>query len=147
MQQHLLANNIFRWLLGILVLLALIPVNIVFIAEWNVRVTDEREMPLSGIRVSQNWQNYTLGMSGGQDLYTGSEGTAVFTKRQQRAPIGYWFLRMVWTRFQYGVHASSGTVGTIRISDLKLVNPAGANCSDLQCTNQTIQSTLRSVLR
>jgi hypothetical protein len=132
-----------KWLVIPIVVLSLVPTRKVLIADWAVRVTDEMNNPISGIRVSENWQNYTLSLSGGSDLYTNADGRAEFAKREQRAPVSYWLARSLWTKVTYGAHASSGVVGTVRVSDPRLPAPAGANCADSSCTARTITSQLR----
>ncbi len=91
MRRHL------KWLV-VPVVLGLIPTSKVLIADWVVSVTDEKNDPVPGVRVSENWHNYTLSLSGGSDLYTDCDGKVVFAKRQQRAPVSYWLARAIWTR-------------------------------------------------
>ena len=136
-----------KWLVIPLILVALVPTRKTLIADWAVKVTDEMNNPIPGIRVSENWQNYTLSLSGGSDLFTNAEGTAVFASRERRAPVSYWLARTLLTKLTYGVHASSGVVGTVRISDPHLPAPAGANCANSACTASMITSQLRVAVR
>jgi hypothetical protein len=126
-----------------LLLAGLIPTRKVLIADWDVMVTDETNHSVAGVRVSQFWSDYTLGLSGGLDLFTNAEGKVTFAEREQRAPILYWLARAFWTKLTYGAHASSGTVGTVRFSDPQFAVTIGANCEDSSCTTSAITSQLR----
>ncbi len=130
-------------LLGVLTILGLFPIKKMLISEWEVTVTDGSNNPIPHVRVSQNWQNYTLSISGGSDLYTNAEGKVLLGKYERRAPSLYWLSRWLFSRIEYGVHASTGVVGTVRVSDPDLQFPAGANCEDLSCTGNTITSRIR----
>lgn len=126
-----------------MVLAGLIPTRKVLIADWAVLVTDEINNPIPGIRVSESWNNYTLSLSGGSDLYTSAGGGAVFAKRERRAPVSYWLVRSLWTKVTYGAHASSGTVGTVWVSDPRFASAGGANCRESACTSKMISSQIR----
>ena len=72
-------------LLGVLTILGLFPIKKMLISEWEVTVTDGSNNPIPHVRVSQNWQNYTLSISGGSDLYTNAEGKVLLGKYERRA--------------------------------------------------------------
>lgn len=134
-------------ILVMLVALSLIPVRKVLIADWSVHVVDQHDTPLNGIRVSRNWEQYTFDLSGGTDLYTGTDGLVRFPKLERRAPLAYWLFRAVWNRINYGAHASAGTHAWVGISDMRIAQPVSAHCADQQCTADAIESTLRAALR
>src|SRR5579883_2797754 len=87
--------------------LALIPKRSVFVAPWRVRILDRNAMPVANVRVSQSWDNYSLDLHGGADLYTGADGEVFFQSAQKKAPLVYWLLRPAITKFEYGAHAST----------------------------------------
>lgn len=110
-------------------------------------MVDENQAPISGIRITEMWNNYSFHLFGGADVYTDADGVANFPKAERTAPVFYWVLRAIWTKVDQGVHASSGTIATINISDLKVAKSVGANCVDWMCTEGTIKSQLNASLR
>jgi uncharacterized oligopeptide transporter (OPT) family protein len=135
------------WCAILLIILAVFPIQKILISEWIVQVVDQSDTPISGIRVTQIWNNYTFSISGGADLYTSAKGIVTFPQRVQSSPVGYWIAMAVWTKITFGVHASSGTIGTVNISDLKASMLVGANCANQRCTSGTIRSNLITSLR
>ncbi len=131
----------------VLISLGLIPKSKVLIADWVVLVVDESNRPASAVRISQNWDNYTFSVSGYMDLYTDANGRVIFPKRERSAPISYWLAKALWTKVTYGAHASSGVVGSVRVSDPRFPLSTGANCAYSSCTNGKITSQLRVSIR
>lgn len=129
------------------------PIPNVLIGEWPVRVTDQNGDSVSGIRVSQSWENYTYGLFGGEDLYTDSQGRVVFPRRRQFAPSAYWLTKATLNIVGFGVHAGFGSFGRVWISDPKLreqmprdpkaIDRLASNCSNAQCTDHQLQSHLQ----
>jgi hypothetical protein len=136
-------HRYFKWAIVPILLAGLTPTRKVLIADWAVTVTDETNHPVAGARVSQLWHNYTLDLSGGSDRFTNAEGMAVFTDRQQQAPISYWLARAAWTKVNYGAHVSSGTDGQVWVSDPRFASATGANCRESACTAKIISSQIR----
>ena len=66
-------------------LAAAIPVEKVLMAEWKVRVVDDHRKPVRGIQVSESWDNFTLDLRGGGELYSDADGIVVFPGRKKRA--------------------------------------------------------------
>ena len=125
-----------------------VPRSRVLISQWTVRVIDEDSRPVGNVRVSESWKHYSLDQHGGGDLYTDDSGRAVFPPKEMKAPLAYWFLRPVVTRIEYGVHASSGTFGTVHVSDHKAGNGDGKACqNERECTAGPLVSLLRISLR
>ena len=130
-----------------LILLGLIPKSKVLIADWVVLVTDESNRPVSAVRISQNWDSYTFSLSGYLDLYTDTNGQVIFPKRERSAPISYWLAKALWTKVTYGAHASSGVIGSVRVSDPRFPSSTSAGCAYASCTNGKITSQLRISVR
>lgn len=130
-----------------LILIVVVPIPKSLIQEWSVRVIDQDGVSVAGTPVSESWENYTFGISGGTTLYTNSEGTVVFPSQRYFRPIAYWFIKAVANVLGFGVHAGFGSVGRVWISDPRPKEVTTANCSNDQCTAQRIQSELRVVWR
>ena len=132
------------WLLLVIpITLAFIPINRVLIADWTLTVVDQRGTPLTKVLVAQAWHNYTYDLSGSEEKYTDPEGRVMFQGRHKRASFSYWVLKAVETQITYGAHASSGTVGYVRILDPRMTGPNSTTCSNDRCTTQEIQSQMR----
>jgi hypothetical protein len=131
-----------------------IPVPKVFVEDWSVRVTDQNDHPVPNIRVSRGWENYTFNLGDGGELYTDDGGTVSFPKQRQFRPTTYWVAMAAWNLLHLGVHASLGTVSTVRVSDSDRewsIDPTGrwpasAICSDAECNSSKLHSELRILL-
>ncbi len=131
--------------------LFIFPIPRVQITDWHVHVIDQHGLPVSGIRVSRHWNNYTFGLSGGADSYTDKQGSVIFRKDVRIRPTIYWVLRAAWNVVNLGVHASFGKIGEIGVSDpdrdweldVASARPGAATCVDTNCTMATLHSELR----
>jgi hypothetical protein len=130
---------------ALLAIVGSVPMSRVLISQWTVQVIDQDSQPVQKVRVSESWDNYSLDEHGGGDLYTDAGGRVVFRPKEMRAPLAYWIFRPVVTRIEYGVHASSGTFGTVHVSDLfKAGNAEGKACqNERECTAGPLVSFLR----
>jgi hypothetical protein len=134
--------------------LLLLPIPMVFVEEWSVRVTDENGIPVSHIRVSGEWENYTFNLSNGGELYTDVDGKVTFPKQGQIRPTFYWIAKAAWNLLNLGVHMSFGTFATVRVWDPDREWkrdptghwPAGANCANADCTFSKLHTELRIFL-
>jgi hypothetical protein len=148
------------WLfvIGGVIAIMIFPSPKVFVGEWLVRVIDQNGAPVSGIRVSQSWESYTYRLSGGEDLYTDSQGKVIFPRKSRFAPNGYWLIKATLNVLGFGVHASFGSFGRVWIADPRLSDPSlresllrnpkaiellADNCSNVLCTSGTRESQLR----
>ncbi len=135
-----------------LVAFLVFPIPKVFIEEWSVQVNDQEGRPVSAIRVSRGWDNFTFGLGGGEDLYTNAEGKVVFRKQIRRRPSAYWIGRVAWNVVNLGFHFSSGTTGSVRITDSDRDwepspnQPHSAVCRNADCTSNKLNSELRVIL-
>lgn len=127
--------------------LLMLPVPLRIVEEWTVRVVDQHDVPVSGVRVSGSWRNYTFDLSGGSDRYTDSNGKVVFPKQTQFLPIGYWLAKPAWTLLHLQAHASFGSRGRVWISDPIHVETASANCANADCTVEKLKTEFRVALR
>jgi len=123
----------------LVVLLVAVPLPKTVIAEWTVQVIDQNDRPVSDIRVSSIWNDYTFGLSGGSDLRTNPEGIVRFAGETQFRPVLYWAIKAAVT--QLNLHSSSGFRGRVWVSD-PTINGASAHCLDGQCTKGRLQSEL-----
>src|SRR5438046_3047623 len=87
-EEHRLRNRL-SWRKRIIVMLVLfvgIPIPKLMVQKWTVRVIDESGSPLSGILLSEEWENYTFSSSGSDEFRTNDEGFAVFAKKPFTGP-------------------------------------------------------------
>ena len=139
---------------AISVLLLIAPIPKLLIDEWTVRVTDQHGLPSNGVRVWQNWENYTFNLSGSSEKYTDSQGTVVFPPQRRFAPIAFWVVKAIANVVGFGAHAGFGTFGRVWIADqepndsanLTLLDSGAANCSGDRCTADKLTSELRVAL-
>lgn len=147
-----------KWLAVIVFfLIVVVPIPKVLIEEWSVRIVDEHGVPISGIRVLESWENYTFRVSGGAEKTTDSEGTVIFQRQRQFAPLLYWVAKSVSNIVGFGVHASFGTFGRVWTIDesLERLPPtnqhqlpvADASCFDESCTSARLQSEFQLLKR
>ncbi len=134
-----------RILLAATLIVVLIPLPRVVLQEWAVHVVDQAGIPVSGIRVSCMWDDYTYSIGGGWDLYTNSEGWVTFPKTTLFRPILYWAWKAAWTVLNLLAHASFGVRGRVWISDTKASEHSSVLCSGNECTDARIESELRFV--
>jgi hypothetical protein len=138
-----------RWIIALvsIVVVLVLPVPKTLVHEWSVRVIDQSGLSVSGIRVSESWESYTFGLSGGTSLYTTSEGRVVFPRQKRYWSIGYWMIKAAANIVGFGVHAGFGSIGRVWISDPRPKEVTGATCSDSNCSIRAIESELRVVWR
>jgi hypothetical protein len=139
--------------LAALVVLGL-PIPKLFVEEWSVRVTDQNGAPVSRIRISNEWENYTFNLSDGGELYTDALGNVTFPSQRRIAPLPYWTAKALLNVIGLLIHFSSGTFATVRVSDPDREWsidpsgrwPSGANCANTKCTASKLHSELRIIL-
>lgn len=133
-----------RFLIGaVSALILMVPLPLHIVEEWTVRVVDQQGVPVSGIRVSGSWRNYTFDLSGGSDQYTDSDGRVIFPKQTQLRPIVYWLAKAGWTLLHLQAHASFGSRGRVWISDPIPAEITSANCADANCTAEKLKTEFR----
>ncbi len=72
----------------VLLLILLYPFKTTTVPEWNLRVLDDGGTAVSGMKVTQHWQNYLLEASGHEDqIITNEEGRVGFPARSIRASL------------------------------------------------------------
>jgi hypothetical protein len=108
-------------LVGIIAII--IPIPLKFVGEWTVRVTDYDNRPINDARVLQSWKDYTFGVSGEQNVYTDSEGKVVFAPQIKYGPLAYWAVKAVANVVGFGMHASFGTSGRVRVVEMRTLDP------------------------
>jgi hypothetical protein len=134
-----------RVLLAAVLVVILVPLPRVVLAEWAVRVVDQAGMPVSGIRVSCMWDDYSYGIGGGWDLYTDLQGWVTFPRTTLFRPILYWAGKATWTLLNLLAHASFGVRGRVWISDPKASEHSSVLCSGSGCTAARMVSEIRFV--
>jgi hypothetical protein len=132
----------FAVMMGVLLLL-IFPIPKVVIQQWSIRVLDENGVPVSGIRVSESWDNYTFGLSGGSSLYTSVDGRVVFPRQRHFGPVAYWVTKATANIVTFGIHAGFGSIGRVWISDPKPKEVTSVNCGGSRCTDDKLESELR----
>ena len=141
-----------RALLFFLVATFFLPLPKLLTREWTVQVVDQDALPVSNIRVSGGWNNYTFGIRGGTDLYTNAQGQVSFPAETRTRPIVYWIGKATWNFVNLGVHAGTGTVGHVRVTEADREwqpsphAPNSAICSDGECTSNKLHSDLGIVI-
>jgi hypothetical protein len=129
-----------RWSLLLLPLIALaIPIRIVFLNEWIVRVRDEKNVELPNISIEQSWDSYTFNDRGSRSLRTDSSGLARFSEVSVRRTVAEWVVRTIPVLLN--VHGSWGdSAGSVRVFDDAVEGTPGMgagsdSCGNRECTN------------
>ena len=126
--------------------MALCPLRQTMLAEWTMRVTDERGAPLGNIAVEQSWHNYSFGMSAWSEAVTNSDGVVVFRPVVRWGPAGYWVLRAI--PVVLNVHGSFGErEGRVRVFDRAVEGEPGAGFGGASCWQAACVAPLRSEIR
>lgn len=74
--------------LVLLLLLLLYPFKTVIVPSWPLRVVDDTERPIAGIKVTEHWQHYLLESEGHEELKsTDGYGAVDFPERTIRASL------------------------------------------------------------
>jgi hypothetical protein len=94
---------------AVLLLAAVLPVPGLVAPDWTVTTLDASRRPLSGIRVREVWQQYSLeSISHEEDRVTDSKGQVHFPRRQRRSSVAGRFLGCLEQVLSTGAEASCG---------------------------------------
>jgi hypothetical protein len=130
------------FILLVVLFIGLVPFPRTILQEWTVRVVNEHGIPMQGIRVSCELDDYTYGLSFGWDLYTNVEGKVVFPKTTLFRPAIYWIAKATWNLINLLGHASFGIRGRVWISDPQAADHESVVCSRQSCTAQKLETEL-----
>lgn len=115
-----------------------------FVAECTVRVVSEDGRPTRGIRVSESWNAFSYGLSGGEDLTTDSEGAVRFNAQIEEHSLLFWVFMPVVNLVNLGVHASSGTNAGVTITEPGVRASKGFFCSEKECNSHPLYIELQT---
>ena len=101
-------------LLILIVIALLYPFEATIVPEWRLRVVDETGRPFADARVVQQWNHYSLDISGGEEKWADKDGNVVFPKRTTRTPLLYRILRTAWAHLMTLFHGSTGIRASVR---------------------------------
>jgi hypothetical protein len=115
----------------------------VFVNGSTVKVTGATGHPLANLRVSESWDAYSYDLEGGLDMRTDANGIATFPAQSSTHSVLFWALRPVYTRLNYGVHASTGITAYVGVSEPGLHKEAGDiigfSCRDDECIDHPLE--------
>src|SRR4051812_19203055 len=96
------------------------PIPKVMVQEWTIRVVDESGAPLSGVMLTETWENYTFRVSGWDEFQrTNLDGIFVFPKKTVYRPVALWLLGAL-SNLRAGVHACLGDFATVYPRDARI---------------------------
>ena len=74
--------------LAVLLIVILFPFKTTVVPAWSLRVIDQLEQPVAGVKVTEHWQNYLLEPQGHEELRSTLEnGEVQFPERTLRASL------------------------------------------------------------
>jgi hypothetical protein len=123
----------------------LVPFPRIVLEQWVVRVVNEHDVPVPGVRVSCTLDDYTYGLEVGWDFYTNSEGKVIFPRTTFFRPSIYWIGKAIWNIMNLLSHASFGVTGRVWISDEQAAEHPSVLCSRGGCTARRMESELRFI--
>jgi hypothetical protein len=104
-------NNSSRWrflIVGILLLVALLPVTTLAAPDWSACVVDESSKPVPGVLVRESYQNYSAESEGHEeDQYSDANDCVHFAPKLTRASLFRRLIEIAHSAMA-GVHASFG---------------------------------------
>ena len=87
----------------------LVPFPTTVVPAWELQVIGPTGQPVSGVRVREHWQDYSVESNGDQeDAQTDDQGHVRFPKRRVWAPALWRLLGPMLNTVMYGVHAGFG---------------------------------------
>jgi hypothetical protein len=104
-------NNPWLWrslIVGILLLVAFLPVTTLAAPDWSVCVVNESNRPVPGVLVRESYQNYSAEYGGNEeDQYADARGCVHFAPKLTRASVVRRLIAIARSATA-GVHASFG---------------------------------------
>lgn len=104
-------SNSWPWrflIVGILLLVALLPVTTLAAPDWSACVVDESNKPVPGVLVRESYQNYSAESEGHEeDQYSDANGCVHFAPKLTRASLLRRLIEIAHSAMA-GVHASFG---------------------------------------
>jgi hypothetical protein len=131
--------------IAVVVVLA-VPVRRATLAEWTVRIVDERGIGVADLLVEESWTDFDLGERGWREGRTDTTGAVVFPPLNRWHPIGY--LGILRLSRLLDVHRGHGFAGRIsvpfdpRVSAQRPGIGIGDGCDNDDCTRAPLSSTL-----
>ena len=133
---------------GVAVMFVLaVPVARPTLAEWTVRVVDERGVGVADLLVTESWSDFELNERGRREGRTDKTGTVVFPPLRRWRPIAY--LGVLHLSRPLDVHRGRGFAGHVSVDSRVGAEYRGmglsAACDNEGCTRAPLSSTFAKV--
>jgi hypothetical protein len=98
----------------LLLLLLLYPFQTIIVPSWPLRVVDNSEQPVAGIKVTEHWQHYLLESEGHEEIkVSNGDGSVAFPERIIRAGLLSRFLATMGKTFRKGQEARTDCYASV----------------------------------